>query len=76
MYNLLKNFDEFEYFQKFIAEIKERNQEFLHHFIFSLTEETRTYLKDILSSKRIVVNEKENVTVPRKILKVFGIKKI
>lgn len=76
MYNLLNNFDEFEYFQKFISGIKERNPEFLQNLILSLNEETRNSLKDLFYSKRVLINEKDNVTVPRKILKVHGIKKI
>jgi len=67
--------DEFDFFQKMIAGLKETNLSFLQEIVHLLTEERKNDLKDILGSRRVIIDNKANVSVPRKIFKVLGVKK-
>jgi len=75
LYSFINKMDEFEFFQKMITGLKEKSFGFLQTVINLLPVETQNNLKDILSSKRVLIDEKDNISVPRKILKVSGIKK-
>jgi hypothetical protein len=58
-----------------ITGLKAKNFTFLQNIINLLTEARQLELKDILQSKRVILDDKENSSVPRKIFKVMGIKK-
>jgi len=75
LYSFINKIDEFEYFQKMITGLKAKNFTFLQNIINLLTEARQLELKDILQSKRVILDDKENSSVPRKIFKVMGIKK-
>ena len=75
LYTFVTKIDEFDFFQKTIAHLKGTTIAFLQNLIAILPETRKQELKDILSSRRVMIDEKEQITVPRKILKVTGIKK-
>ena len=75
LYSFINKIDEFEYFQKMITGLKAKNFTLLKNIINLLTEAIQLELKDILQSKRVILDDKENSSVPRKIFKVMGIKK-
>ena len=75
LYSFINKMDEFEFFQKMIAGLKEKSFGFLQTVINLLPAESQNDLKDILSSKLVLIDEKDNISVPRKIFKVSGIKK-
>ena len=76
LYSFIHKIDEFECFQKMITGLKTNNIMFLQGIVSALSETRQHELKDILQSKRVILDDKENTSVPRKILKVVGIKKI
>lgn len=75
MFSFVNKMDEFDYFQKMITGLKERNFSFLQEIVNFLPEGRRNDLKDILGSRRVIIDEKADVSVPRKIFRVLGVKK-
>jgi len=64
----IKKLDEFEVFRTSVAALKERNQAALQGIVATMPEKKQTYLRQILFSKRIEINEQTSVA--RKIVKV------
>lgn len=75
LYSYINKIDEFEVFQRMVSTLRSHNLVFLQNLIGLLSEQSQLRLKEILQSKRVVIDAKENCSVPRRILKVVGIKK-
>lgn len=68
--------DEFENFRNVINFLKEKDKNSLANLINQLPNLKKEFLIHVLSSQRIKINENDVKTLPRKIVKVRGIKQI
>ena len=70
----IKAEDEFATFREAFAKFKEQNQAYLVKIAENLSEIKKEFLKDVLQSHRVVLDQAEGTTQARKIVKVSGAK--
>lgn len=76
MITKIKDMDEFEYFKYAVLELKSRNLTLFNVIYSSLSETNRSYLHEVLQTKRISIqNDASLTTEARKIVKVKTKKK-
>ena len=69
--------DEYNYFKESLLLLKNKNQKSLQEILGQLSGVKQEFLKQVLASQRIIVNDDpNNKSAPRKIVKVKGKKKI
>ena len=61
--------DEFEFFKTIVSTLKKDNPGYLEKLYNSLEDHKKKYMEDILSSKRVVLNEAKGKSQARKIVK-------
>lgn len=75
--NDIDKVDEFNYFRESIMILKQKDQVGLHNILNQLNPVKQEFLKQVLVSQRIMINnDPNNKSLPRKIVKVKGRKKI
>lgn len=62
--------DEYEIFKTSVSKFKAQQVETFNLWQFSLGDKEKEVLNDIISTKRVEINEKNIESVPRKIVKI------
>lgn len=67
-----KSRDEFEFFRNVVISLKNLYEANLKQIVQTMVPAKQEFLKQVIQSQRIVINDEENMSVPRKIVSVRG----